>query len=75
MMLKRGCKKDLIQRVITAIANKTPLAAKYKAHKLGGNYEDCWECHVQPDWLLIWWTDEASNTLTLVATGTHADLF
>ena len=75
LAIKRGYNKELIQSVITTIANKKTLPAKHKAHKLGGNYNDCWECHIQPDWLLIWRIDEASNILVLVSTGTHSDLF
>ncbi len=75
LALKRGSKESLIQSVIVSIAEGRPLALKYKAHKLSGNYKDCWECHIQPDWLLIWQINEDTNTLTLVATGTHSDLF
>ncbi len=75
LCLKRGYKEVSIQRVITSIANKTPLAPKHKAHKLSGDYQDCWECHIQPDWLLIRQIDEVANTLILISTGTHADLF
>ena len=57
------------------IANKSPLPAKYKAHKLSGDYKDCWECHINPDWLLIWQIDEVNNVLILIRTGTHSDLF
>lgn len=42
-------------------------------NRLSGEWNRLWECHVEPDWLLIW--DEAERTLTLVRTGTHADLF
>ncbi|MES2701807.1 MAG: type II toxin-antitoxin system YafQ family toxin [Bacteroidota bacterium] len=75
LSLKRGCQEDLIQSVIIVLVNKRTLAAKHKPHKLSGTYKDCWECHILPDWLLIWRADEATNTLTLIATGTHADLF
>lgn len=75
MALKRGYKEALIKNVITLIANKTQLPAKYKAHKLSGDYKDCWECHILPDWLLIWRINEQTNTLFLISTGTHADLF
>ena len=73
--LKRGYNESLINKVITLIATKTPLPAKYKAHKLSGEYKDCWECHIQPDWLLIWQVNETTNTLILITTGTHSDLF
>lgn len=75
LALKRGCKESLIQNVIITLANRKSLAPRYKAHKLTGNFNDCWECHIQPDWLLIWKIDEDAETLTLIATGTHSDLF
>ena len=75
LALKRGCKETLIQKVIVCIAKKELLPAKHHPHKLTGNYIDCWECHIQPDWLLIWRINEETDTLTLVATGTHSDLF
>ena len=75
LVLKRGYKEALIQNVISTIANNIPLAAKYKLHKLTGDYKDCWECHIQPDWLLIWQINEETNTLILTGTGTHSDLF
>ena len=75
LLHKRGYNMALLQNAISTIANKKPLPAKNKAHKLSGNFNDCWECHIQPDWLLIWRIDESDNILVLVSTGTHADLF
>ena len=75
LVLKRGYKEALLQNVITLIASKKPLPAKYKVHKLAGDYKDCWECHILPDWLLIWQIKEEINTLILIGTGTHSDLF
>ncbi len=73
--LKRGYQEAKIRQVISLIANKSTLAVKHNAHKLSGDYKDCWECHIQPDWLLIWRIDEDNKTLTLIRTGTHSDLF
>jgi mRNA interferase YafQ len=75
LAIKRGYKEAHIQHVITSIARKIPLAAKYKSHKLTGEYENCMECHISPDWLLIWQIDEQDNILILLRTGTHSDLF
>jgi len=51
------------------------LPAKYKPHVLKGNFKNYWECHIQPDWLLIWKQDEPIKLITLTSTGTHSDLF
>ena len=70
---KRG--KDLrkIEAVIDAVAQSQPLAPKHRVHRLQGDMKGLWECHIEPDWLLIW--DETEDTITLIRTGTHADLF
>ena len=70
-MKKRG--KDLrkLQAVMLALIEQKPLAIKHKDHSLKGN--DCRECHIEPDWLLIYLID--GNSITFVRTGTHSDLF
>lgn len=73
--LKRGYDEDLMLNVIRHLARKGNLHIKYKPHKLSGNYEGFWECHIKPDWLLIWIKDDSNKTITLVRTGTHSDLF
>ena len=70
---KRG--KDLKKlKIVTNLlqANK-PLLEKHRNHKLSGDYKDHWECHIEPDWLLIYLLN--SVTVTLVRTGTHSELF
>ncbi|MDD6553918.1 MAG: type II toxin-antitoxin system YafQ family toxin [Prevotellaceae bacterium] len=51
------------------------LPAKYHPHILKGIYHDIWECHLEPDWLLLWKQDEEELVLLLVDTGSHSDLF
>ena len=51
------------------------LPQEYKPHKLVGEYAGCWECHMQPDWLLIWRQNDRELELILVDTGSHSDLF
>jgi mRNA interferase YafQ len=72
---KRGYDMELIQKVISILSNTGKLPAKYKPHKLSGNYENCWECHIKGDWLLIWMQNDQELTLLLTNTGTHSDLF
>lgn len=72
---KRGYNMELIQKVISILSNKGKLPEKYKPHKLSGNYENCWECHIKGDWLLIWMQNDQELTLLFTNTGTHSDLF
>ena len=72
---KRGLDIDLLETVVDKLLSGAPLEAKYKDHALSGNYKGYRECHIQPDWLLIYLIEEEILTLTLVDTGTHADLF
>ena len=67
--------KDLakLSSIIKLLLEKKPLEEKYKNHKLQGNYKDYWECHIEPDWLLIYFVTE--KEVVLARTGTHADLF
>jgi len=57
------------------LENRIPLEIKHQDHQLNGNYIGYRECHVEPDWLLIYRIDEKSNTIYFVRTGTHSDLF
>jgi len=75
LALKRGLKRKLIDEVILLLEKQGKLPAKYKPHVLKGNFKNYWECHIQPDWLLIWKQDEPIKLITLTSTGTHSDLF
>lgn len=70
---KRGKDRGKIQRVIESILAGEPLDPRNRPHRLSGDWKPCWECHIEPDWLLIW--DETETSVTLIRTGTHADLF
>lgn len=72
---KRGLDISLLENVVVNIQNRVPLDEKYRDHALSGDYAGYRECHVQPDWLLIYLIEDDILTLTLVETGTHADLF
>lgn len=72
---KRGLDLKLLDKVITMLQNDIPLEEKYRDHELKGKYQGFKECHIQPDWLLIYLKENDVLTLTLVDTGTHADLF
>lgn len=72
---KRGLDISLLESIVTKLQNDISLEDKYKDHELKGRYRGFRECHIQPDWLLIYLKEENILTLTLVDTGTHADLF
>lgn len=74
-IIKRGYNPQLLQEVLTILANEQPLPPKYKDHNLSGNYAGHRECHITPDWLLIYKIERNILTLTLTRTGTHSDLF
>lgn len=74
-MIKRGCKRELLERVIDTLLAELPLDAKYRDHELVGNYIGFRECHIQPDWLPVYRIDKGRLILTAARTGTHADLF
>lgn len=69
-------RKDLIklEKVITYIALAKPLPEKYHNHQLSGNYAGCFECHIEPDWLLIYRIDNNVLILYLLRTGSHSEL-
>lgn len=72
---KRGLNISLLEDVVIKIQYGITLEGKYRDHALSGNYKGHRECHIQPDWLLIYLIEEDILTLTLVDTGTHAELF
>jgi len=72
---KRGYDLSLLQIVIDLLLVDGKLPNQYKPHKLSGNYKDCWECHIKPDWLLVWKQNDTELILLLLDTGTHSDLF
>lgn len=72
---KRGYDIQLLNDVVDTLAMGLPLDEKYKDHKLIGNYQGCRECHITPDWLLIYEISEDELILYLTRTGTHSDLF
>lgn len=71
---KRGLDIKLLEEVVDKLQNDIPLEAKHKDHDLKGNWKGFRECHIQPDWLLIYLKENDVLTLTLVATGSHSDL-
>lgn len=74
LMKKRGLDLTLLEEVVDDLRQGKTLDKKYRDHALKGNRKGFRECHIQPDWLLIYLIENDILTLTLVDTGTHSDL-
>ena len=72
---RRGYDLSLLSRVVDTFAMGQPLEEKYRDHSLTGNFKGCRECHITPDWLLIYEVSNNELILYLTRTGTHSDLF
>ena len=70
---KRGKNLAKLQAIVDILLAGKRLPPRCRPHRLSGDWDGFWECHVEPDWLLIWKQDK--DTLILVRTGTHADLY
>lgn len=74
LMKKRGMDMSLLDEVVDTLRQGKVLQEKYRDHPLKGNFKKFRECHIQPDWLLIYLIEKDVLTLTLVDTGSHSDL-
>ena len=72
---KRGLDLSLLEEVVNKLANQEVLDEKYHDHALSGDFTDFRECHIKPDWLLVYTVDDEELELFLFRTGTHSDLF
>ena len=72
---KRGLKIDRLRNVINILAQQQKLADSFRDHSLTGEYRGFRECHIEPDWLLVYRIDGDALELFLFRTGTHSDLF
>jgi mRNA interferase YafQ len=72
---KRGMQLELLETVVDTLAAGKSLDDKYRDHKLSGVFHGFRECHIEPDWLLIYRIDGEELELFLFRTGSHADLF
>ena len=75
LAVKRGCNVEKLKSVVTILASGETLPDEYRDHPLRGNYGGYRECHIEPDWLLVYKISENVLVLTLYRTGTHSDLF
>ena len=74
-IMKRGYNIQPLQDVVSLLTADSPLPEKNKDHALSGNWTGHRECHITPDWLLVYKIDNDILVLTLTRTGTHSDLF
>ncbi len=72
---KRGYDLSLLTEIIKKLANGETLPEKNRDHNLSGDYSGCRECHITPDWLLVYEIDNGELILYLTRTGSHGDLF
>lgn len=73
LAMKRGKKLQALPTVLEAMLENQALDSKYKVHRLSGDWSGYWECHLEPDYLMVYTLSE--EAITLVRLGTHADLF
>lgn len=72
--LNQPKKLKALHTVLDMLKNEIPLPKEYKEHALQGNYTGCFECHIESDFLLIWY-DESNQTIALLRIGSHSELF
>ena len=75
LMIKRGKDISLLDYVVNTLMSGKQLSEKYRDHELTGTWKGYRECHIEPDWLLIYYVENDVLVLTLVDTGSHSDLF
>lgn len=75
LAIKRGLEIELLEKLVETLAMGDALPEKNKDHALGGNWVGYRECHILPDWLLVYRLEDEVLVLTLTRTGTHSDLF
>ncbi len=72
---KRKFDENKLNYIVRLLANGKPLPEKNRDHSLVGDYKGCRECHITPDWLLIYSIEDTLKIITLIRTGSHSDLF
>lgn len=73
--IKRGLKVELLEQVVSALAMGETLPEEHRDHALSGDWDGHRECHILPDWLLIYRIEDNVLVLTMARTGSHSDLF
>ena len=74
-MIKQNKNIDKLNEVMDLLINEQPLLPRHENHPLLGKYKGKWECHIEPDWLLIYRIEKSTNEIIFNRTGSHSDLF
>ena len=75
LMKKQNKDMEKLNEVMNLLLNEQPLLPKHKNHPLHGNYKDWWECHIEPDWLLIYRIENETQKVVFYRTGSHSELY
>ena len=75
LIARRGYDLTLLEKAIELLRTERPMPPEYRDHELSGNYAGHRECHIRPDWLLVYFKAEKVLVLTVTRTGTHSDIF
>ena len=75
LLKKQNKDMNKLTEVMALLVNEQPLLPRHENHPLHGNYKNWWECHVEPDWLLIYRFEKAARLVIFNRTGSHSDLF
>ena len=75
LAVRRGLDIEKLLEVVRLLREGDPWPVKYHNHLLAGDYKGYWECHINPDWLLLYEKDTEIRIISLYRTGTHADIF
>lgn len=73
--IKRGLDMTHFKECVSILSSTGTLPVKYRPHKLVGKYSGAWECHIEPDWLLVWEQNDTELILLMLDTGSHSDIF
>jgi len=74
LLKKRKKDLDKLTEIMTMLIKEQPLQPKYENHPLHGKFKGWWECHVEPDWLLVYRIDKKNSRIIFYRTGSHSDL-
>jgi mRNA interferase YafQ len=75
LIVKRNYDLHKLEDLLKLLISGNPLPKEYKNHPLSGNFKNHFDCHITPDWLVVYKKNEKEKLITLIRTGTHSDIF